>query len=84
MERSEIKTVVTEFLSGLSTCSYGSDDIQEGHNLRDDLGVDSLDFVELVMLCEKEFNIGIPDWAVAEKENCSVGEFIDLVESYIR
>ena len=32
----------------------------------DDLGADSLDIVELIMACEEEFNVEIPDEA-AEK-----------------
>jgi acyl carrier protein len=30
-------------------------------NLKDDLGLDSLDVVELIMEYEKEFNISVPD-----------------------
>lgn len=40
-------------------------DVEEAENekadLRDDLGTDSLDAVELIMEFEKEFSIGIPD-----------------------
>lgn len=35
--------------------------LKEEANLQDEYGLDSLDFVELIMECEKEFNISIPD-----------------------
>ncbi|WP_343191989.1 acyl carrier protein [Buchnera aphidicola (Formosaphis micheliae)] len=35
--------------------------INKNHSITDDLGADSLDFIELVMKLEKEFNIEIPD-----------------------
>ena len=82
MKKSEIRLLVTEKIAKTENCEYLPSDITEEHLLRDDLGMDSLDFVELVMLCEKEFNIGIPDEAVEEKDNCSVGEFIEIVQSY--
>ena len=43
-----------------------------------DLGADSLDTVELIMECEKEFNISIPD-DQAEKIT-TVGDAIKYVE----
>ena len=36
-------------------------EIVEATDLRADLGCDSLDAVEIIMECEKEFNISIPD-----------------------
>ena len=47
-------------------------------NFADDLGLDSLDLVELIMEFEKEFNITIPDEA-AEKIQ-TVGEAIAHLE----
>lgn len=54
------------------------EDIRPGSSFIDDLGADSLDIVELVMLIEKEFNIEIPD---EDAEKISTVE--DAVE-YIR
>ncbi|MDP6933935.1 MAG: acyl carrier protein, partial [Myxococcota bacterium] len=39
----------------------GEDEIVPDASFIDDLGADSLDIVELVMLIEKEFDIEIPD-----------------------
>lgn len=47
----------------------------------DDLGADSLDMVELVMVFEEEFKIEIPD-EEAEKIT-TVGEAIEYIESHI-
>jgi acyl carrier protein len=38
-----------------------ADEITPTATLRDDLGCDSLDEVEIVMACEEEFGIDIPD-----------------------
>ena len=45
----------------------------------DDLGADSLDIVELIMACEEEFNIEIPD-DVAEKIK-TVKDTVDYIDS---
>lgn len=40
---------------------HNSDFITEESNIKDDLGLDSLDEVEVIMEIEKEFDIEIPD-----------------------
>lgn len=42
------------------------DDITLNSDLVDDLGADSLDFVDLVMRIEDEFEIEVPDEAIEE------------------
>ena len=42
------------------------DDITLNSDLVDDLGADSLDFVDLVMSIEDEFEIEVPDEAIEE------------------
>jgi len=37
------------------------EEITDQSNFFDDLGADSLDLIELVMYCEEEFNVSIPD-----------------------
>lgn len=44
---------------GISESNYSLD-----ASIRDDWGCDSLDMVELIMECEKEFNLSIPDSVV--------------------
>ena len=55
-----VKKIVVEHLG------VEEDKVSEGASFIDDLGADSLDTVELVMACEEEFGIEIPDDA-AEK-----------------
>ena len=54
------------------------DEIKTDDFIKDDLGADSLDLIEIIMLIEKEFLITIPD------EDCegdkTVQEVITLVE----
>ncbi|MDD4556028.1 MAG: phosphopantetheine-binding protein [Alphaproteobacteria bacterium] len=45
-------------------------------NLKDDLGLDSLDYVELMMLCEKSLGVSIDDSDVIMSMDV-VGEIID-------
>lgn len=50
-------------------------------NIEDDLGADSLDTIELIMLIEDEFDIEIPDHAVDNID--TVQDLIDCVNEYI-
>ncbi len=50
--------------------------------LADDLGADSLDQVEIVMACEEEFGIEIPDNA-AEKI-ATVADAINFIEEQVK
>jgi len=57
------------------------DEIVADASFIDDLGADSLDIVELVMLIEKEFNIEIPD-EDAEKIS-TVQHAIDYINDHM-
>jgi acyl carrier protein len=59
MTRDEVKSKV---ISMIATAAGRSEaDVQEASELSDDLGLDSLDAVELMMNLEKAFNITIDD-----------------------
>lgn len=79
MERDEIKKQVVRIISE----SAGVDEVEitENSRLQDDLGVDSLDAVFIIMECEKEFNIGIPDDEAAELN--TFGEIIDYIHKNV-
>ncbi|MGN0642694.1 MAG: acyl carrier protein [Huintestinicola sp.] len=47
-------------------------------NIQDDLGADSLDVVDLVMSLEEEFDIEIPDEAVANIK--TIGDIVKYIE----
>lgn len=51
----DVKQIVAEFTS------VPLDEIQESHDLFNDLGYDSLDIVEATMEVEEHFNITVPD-----------------------
>lgn len=56
-----------------------ADKITPDTNLKNDLGADSLDAVEIVMALEDEFNISIPD---EEIQNIStVKKLVEYIES---
>lgn len=50
-----IESVLTDMLG------VGSDEVTPEATLKNDLGADSLDVVEIVMECEKRLNIAISD-----------------------
>ena len=56
-----------------------SSKVLEDSNLKDDLGADSLDAVEIIMDIEDEFNIQIDD---SEAENIkTVGDIVKYIEA---
>jgi acyl carrier protein len=62
--RKEITVIVSEIL--IDKLGVDESEIKEEADLQDDLGMDSLDAIELIMEFEKEFQIGIPDDDVSE------------------
>lgn len=78
MERTEIFKFLKVQIE--SQCGL-TQDMTEQSNLYSDLGLDSLDAVELVMECEKEYHINVPD-ATAEKLG-TIAEVIDAVNKLI-
>lgn len=57
MERSEIKDIVVEFL--IDEFEIDKDVIADDAHLIDDLGLESLDFVDIVVIIEKEFGFKV-------------------------
>lgn len=49
-----------------------------------DLGLDSLDRLELFMNIEKEYDIMIPDEEVDANPDTTVGQVIEITEKYIK
>ncbi len=75
MEEKNIQPRVIEIVVRL--LAVDEDDVTLDANLHD-LGADSLDVVELIMACENEFYITIPDEAI-ENTN-TVQQLINLVQ----
>ena len=80
--RQEIESVVAEVVGKLTY--EPNDDVQMDKMLRDDLGLDSLDCVEIVMELEKEFGISIPDNEVDAAAGWKVSELCDYVEEKLK
>ena len=71
---------VTERVVNLVARHLGRDvsDIKMNHHFMDDLGCDSLDTVELVILVEETFNIEIPDLEAERLE--TVNQLVNFVK----
>lgn len=74
-EKQKIKGIIADKL-GIDIEKIGDESM-----LRNDLGADSLDVVEQVMLLEKEFDISIPDEEC--ESDMSVQRLYELVENRI-
>jgi len=57
-------------------------EVTEGKHLFNDLGADSLDFVELSMTLEREFNVKFKEEDMANVK--TVGDVYALIEKYIK
>ena len=77
MEKDEVKIRVIAKLKEVSAFSE-YEDIKEKDTLRD-LGLDSLDAVELMMNLESEFGVGIPDEDAEKIENETVEDLINYI-----
>lgn len=77
MERTEILTKLNVIIN---TKTRQDEVITEENNFAD-LGFDSLDSVEMVMDCEKEFSIAIPEAETTKMQ--TVKDLIDIIEKLI-
>ena len=68
MERSEIEGKVKKLVA--DNLSVQEDKVSNEAEFLDDLGADSLDVVELVMVLEDEFELEISDEEAEKIENC--------------
>ena len=79
MERAEIELKVNEFL--VEEMEIEAGDINYDARLKEDLGLDSLDFVDIVVIVEKSFGFKIKP---EEMSNVlTVREFYDYIESKV-
>lgn len=77
MNANEIKKHVLEVISAKSWLA--ASDIKDEHKLESDLGMDSLDRVELIMALEREFDVSISDPEFNAIEQMSVAELSDFM-----
>ena len=56
--------------------------ISRDTNVMEDLGADSLDLVELIMMLEDEYGVSVTDESIYERK--TVGDIADYIESLIK
>lgn len=79
MTRTEIEEKVRAFL--VDDLEIEEEKISNDAMLKDDMGIDSLDFVDIVVIVEKNFGFKIkPEEMVDVK---TLGQFCDYIESKV-
>lgn len=78
-ESQEVEEVFSTLLKNLHPIE--DEDLQDSASLTNHLGLDSLDHVELVMNCEREFGITLLDeeW----QQLCTLGEWVSLLKTKV-
>jgi len=79
MTRTEIEEKVREFL--IEDLEVEEDKIAPDALLKDDMGIDSLDFVDIVVIVEKKFGFKIKPEEMAGVKTLS--QFCDYIESKV-
>ncbi len=73
-----IRQKIIEELLEASEASLAASEIDAGTNLRDDLGLDSLQAVTVVMALEQEFGIEVDDEEIDGLQ--TVGDILELLQ----
>lgn len=79
MERSEIEQKVNAFL--IDDLEIDEALIAPGANLKEDLGIDSLDFVDIVVIVERNFGFKIKPEEMAGV--VTLGDFYNYIQSKV-
>jgi acyl carrier protein len=82
MRRTVLEDIVMAQISEIS--GNAITDINHGSLLEDDLGIDSLDSVELIMNLEKELKISVPDNDIEGMKSWRVGTLIDYLYKFVK
>lgn len=80
--REEIESGVREVIA--RCMDLETDEVKLDDLMKEDIGCDSIDFVELVVDFEKEFGINIPDNEVDAAAGWTVSELCDYVEERLK
>lgn len=88
MERKEVEKVVKETIfekMGEFTGLNHAAEINNEDDLETDMGMDFLDFVEVVMGIEEKMDIRIPDDVFGDKsvDELTVGIFVDMLYDWL-
>ena len=79
MDRQEIEEKVREFL--IEDLEIDEEKIQPEARLKEDIGIDSLDFVDIVVIVEKKFGFKIKTEEMAKVK--TFNDFCDYIENKI-
>lgn len=79
MTRQEIEEKVRAFL--IDDLEIDEDKISDDATLKDDMGIDSLDFVDIVVIVEKNFGFKIKPEEMADVK--TLKQFCDYIESKV-
>ncbi|MBQ3174425.1 MAG: acyl carrier protein [Bacteroidales bacterium] len=79
MKREEIKEIVVSFL--LEDLEIDEEKIFDDSLLKDDMGIDSLDFLDVVVIVERNFGFKILPEEMANVK--TLKEFIDYIDRKI-
>ena len=80
MSRQEIEEKVKAFL--IDDLEIDEDMIFDEAKLKDDMGIDSLDFVDIVVIVEKNFGFKIKPEEM--KDITTLSQFCDYIESKVK
>ena len=76
MERSQIESKVNDFL--IEDLEIDQENIFPEARLKEDVGIDSLDFIDIVVIVEKNFGFKIKPEEMASV--VTLGDFYDYIE----
>ncbi|MDD6437015.1 MAG: acyl carrier protein [Prevotella sp.] len=79
MSREEIEQKVREFL--IDELEIDEDKIKDDAKLKDDMGIDSLDFVDIVVIVDKKFGFKIKPEEM--KGIVTLKDFCDYIEKKV-
>ncbi len=79
MERKEIEEKVRNFL--IEDLEIEEDKIFDDASLKDDMGIDSLDYVDIVVIVEKHFGFKINPEEMSDVR--TLKQFCDYIESKV-
>jgi len=79
MTRTEIDEIVKNFL--IEDIEVDENVIKPDARLKDDLGIDSLDFVDIVVIVERNFGFKIKPEEM--QDVTTLGQFCDYIESKV-
>ena len=80
MTRQEIEEKVKEFL--IEDLEIDEEKIQPDAKLKDDIGIDSLDFVDIVVIVERNFGFKIKPEEMSGV--ITLSQFCDYIESKVK